>query len=153
MIKFFQNTFDYLLVTIFVQLFNLYQIQPQMLNRNTLNNYCNHNTLRTFSLFLLLAFFGKEPEIYGYYADYDWVLLCSLFGRMIDLPKGFPMYCIDLKQIIDEKAETIATAGRYATNKKDALACTHDILSLPHPPGPECCRYEELLFAAFVDKK
>ncbi len=23
---------------------------------------------------------------------------------MIDLPKGFPMYCIDLKQILDEKA-------------------------------------------------
>lgn len=64
MIKFFQNTFDYLLVTIFVQLFNLYQIQPQMLNRNTLNNYCNHNTLRTFSLFLLLAFFGKV-SLYG----------------------------------------------------------------------------------------
>lgn len=42
------------------------------------------------------------PEIYGYYADYDWVLFCSLFGRMIDLPKGFPMYCIDLKQSFDE---------------------------------------------------
>lgn len=47
---------------------------------------------------------GKDvPEIYGYYADYDWVLFCSLFGRMIDLPKGFPMYCIDLKQMMDEK--------------------------------------------------
>jgi len=41
-------------------------------------------------------------EFYGYYADYDWVLFCSLFGRMIDLPKGFPMYCKDLKQILDE---------------------------------------------------
>lgn len=43
------------------------------------------------------------PEIYGYYADYDWVLFCSLFGRMIDLPKGFPMHCIDLKQMLDSK--------------------------------------------------
>lgn len=42
------------------------------------------------------------PEIYGYYADYDWVLFCSLFGRMIDLPKGFPMYCRDLKQMMDD---------------------------------------------------
>jgi len=42
------------------------------------------------------------PEFYGYYADYDWVLFCSLFGRMIDLPKGFPMYCRDLKQTFDE---------------------------------------------------
>jgi Ca2+/Na+ antiporter len=39
-----------------------------------------------------------KPEFYGYYADYDWVLFCWLFGKMIDLPKGFPMYCIDLKQ-------------------------------------------------------
>lgn len=46
----------------------------------------------------------SEPiEFYGYYADYDWVLFCSLFGRMIDLPKGFPMYCRDLKQMMDEK--------------------------------------------------
>lgn len=43
-------------------------------------------------------------EFYGYYSDYDWVVFCWLFGRMIDLPKGFPMYCIDLKQILDEKA-------------------------------------------------
>lgn len=43
------------------------------------------------------------PEIFGYYADYDWVLFCSLFGRMIDLPKGFPMHCIDLKQMLDAK--------------------------------------------------
>jgi hypothetical protein len=41
-------------------------------------------------------------EFYGYFADYDWVLFCSLFGRMIDLPEGFPMYCRDLKQMFDE---------------------------------------------------
>ena len=40
-------------------------------------------------------------EVYAYYADYDWVLFCSLFGRMISLPKGFPMYCNDLKQMLD----------------------------------------------------
>jgi len=47
------------------------------------------------------------PEFYGYYADYDWVLFCSLFGRMIDLPTGFPMYCRDLKQMLDDKAENL----------------------------------------------
>jgi len=50
--------------------------------------------------------FWRAPEgieVYGYYAGYDWVLLCSLFGRMIDLPKGFPMYCRDLKQMMDER--------------------------------------------------
>lgn len=46
---------------------------------------------------------GKDCplEFYGYYSDYDWVVFCSLFGRMIDLPKGFPMYCKDLKQMLD----------------------------------------------------
>jgi hypothetical protein len=46
---------------------------------------------------------GTLPEFYGYYADYDWVVFCWLFGKMIDLPKGFPMYCKDLKQLYDEK--------------------------------------------------
>lgn len=49
----------------------------------------------------------KDIEVYGYFADYDWVLFCSLFGKMIDLPKGFPMYCIDLKQTLDEKATSL----------------------------------------------
>jgi len=57
----------------------------------------------------------NQPEFYGYYADYDWVLFCSLFGRMIDLPKGFPMYCKDLKQMLDEKAEWFLSHG-YGTH-------------------------------------
>lgn len=51
--------------------------------------------------------FWRAPngiQVYGYYSDYDWVLFCSLFGRMIDLPKGFPIYCRDLKQSLDEKS-------------------------------------------------
>lgn len=45
----------------------------------------------------------KTPEFYGYYADYDWVVFCWIFGRMIQLPKGFPMYCKDLKQAMDAR--------------------------------------------------
>lgn len=47
----------------------------------------------------------EEPEFYAYYADYDWVVFCSLFGTMMNLPKGFPMYCRDLKQTLDEVIE------------------------------------------------
>lgn len=46
------------------------------------------------------------PEFYAYFADYDWVAFCWLFGKMMDLPKGFPMYCKDLKQILDEKVKS-----------------------------------------------
>ena len=42
------------------------------------------------------------PEFWGYYADYDWVVFCWLFGNMMDLPNGFPMYCRDIKQWCDE---------------------------------------------------
>ena len=42
-----------------------------------------------------------KPEFWAYYADYDWVVLCQLFGRMIDLPEGWPMYCRDIKQEVD----------------------------------------------------
>ena len=45
--------------------------------------------------------YGK-PQFYGYYSDYDWVVFCWLFGRMIDLPKGFPMFAFDIQQQIEE---------------------------------------------------
>jgi hypothetical protein len=45
---------------------------------------------------------GGQPEFWGYYADYDWVVFCWLFGRMVDLPDGFPMYCRDIKQWADQ---------------------------------------------------
>lgn len=45
-----------------------------------------------------------KPEFWGYYADYDWVVFCWIFGAMVDLPNGYPMYCRDLKQILDMDA-------------------------------------------------
>jgi len=47
------------------------------------------------------GFLGDKPEIWAYYADYDWVAFCQLYGKMIDLPKGWPMYCRDVKQWCD----------------------------------------------------
>jgi hypothetical protein len=44
----------------------------------------------------------EKCEFYGYFADYDWVIFCWIFGRMIDLPKGYPYYCRDLKQMMDD---------------------------------------------------
>lgn len=41
-------------------------------------------------------------QFYGYYSDYDWVVFCWLFGRMVDLPKGFPMVAFDIQQQIEE---------------------------------------------------
>lgn len=51
--------------------------------------------------------FTRDLEFYGYFCDYDWVVFCSLFGTMDKLPNGFPYYCHDLKQMLDEKAGAI----------------------------------------------
>jgi hypothetical protein len=53
-----------------------------------------------------------KPEFYAYYADYDLVAFCWLFGKMMDLPNSFPMYCKDLKQIFDEKQIIISDITR-----------------------------------------
>ena len=51
----------------------------------------------------IVAFAGDSPELWAWYADYDWVVLCQLFGTMMDLPTGWPMYCRDFKQVCDER--------------------------------------------------
>jgi len=48
---------------------------------------------------------ATPKEFYGYYSDYDWVVFCQMFGKMINLPDRFPMYCIDLKQEFDRIQE------------------------------------------------
>lgn len=57
--------------------------------------------------------FSEVPEFYAYYADYDWVVFCWLFGKMIDLPKGFPMYCRDLKQMLDDKDNLLSVIPEW----------------------------------------
>ena len=42
------------------------------------------------------------PEFWAWYGAYDHVALCSLFGRMIDLPGNFPMFTCDIKQMVKQ---------------------------------------------------
>jgi hypothetical protein len=49
----------------------------------------------------IVRFVGEKPEFWAYYADYDWVALCQLYGTMMQLPATWPMYCRDLKQWCD----------------------------------------------------
>lgn len=39
-----------------------------------------------------------DPQLWAWYAAYDHVAYAQLFGRMIDLPDGLPMFTCDLKQ-------------------------------------------------------
>lgn len=78
----------------------------------------------------IVAFVGEKPEFWAYYADYDWVALCQLYGRMIDLPEGWPMFCRDLKQIAgDTKLPKQEEAEHHAL--ADALWTREAHLALP----------------------
>ena len=41
---------------------------------------------------------AHRPQFWAYYADYDWVAVCQLYGTMMDLPKSWPRFCMDIKQ-------------------------------------------------------
>lgn len=58
-----------------------------------------------------------SPEFWGYYADYDWVVFCQMFGTMMDLPTGWPMYCRDLKQWADQLGNPTLPAQSTAEHK------------------------------------
>jgi hypothetical protein len=40
----------------------------------------------------------NDPQLWAWYGAYDHVVLAQLFGRMIHLPQGIPMFTNDLKQ-------------------------------------------------------
>lgn len=42
-----------------------------------------------------------KPEFWGWYCAYDWVAFCWLFGTMMDLPDGYPMYCREIQTYYD----------------------------------------------------
>jgi hypothetical protein len=41
---------------------------------------------------------GPDPELWAWYAAYDHVVLCQMWGPMAKLPEGVPMWTNDLKQ-------------------------------------------------------
>lgn len=86
----------------------------------------------------VLAFVGSDkPEIWAYYADYDWVAMCQLFGTMMDLPKGWPMYCRDVKQLCDDRGNP--KLPEQSTQEHNAIEDARwtreawDFLSSPFP--------------------
>lgn len=71
------------------------------------------------------------PVFIGYYCDYDWVLFCSLFGKMIELPEGFPMFCIDLKQMLDEALNDAEKMGRLEEKLSGQFEIVLNLFEMP----------------------
>lgn len=61
-----------------------------------------HGVARDEMRFKVIEFVGAKPEFWAYYADYDWVALCQIYGTMMQLPASWPMYCRDVKQLCDD---------------------------------------------------
>jgi len=95
-------------------------------------------------------FVWDNPIFYAYYADYDWVVFCWIFGKMMDLPKGFPMYCIDLKQTADEFYEE--KKKEYYAKKENKGKNFLSKLSM-HPEYPTQLNEHNALFDAKWNKR
>lgn len=47
----------------------------------------------------LRDFCGDSPTFWAYYGAYDWVALCSIYGSMLDVPKGWPHRVRDIAEL------------------------------------------------------
>jgi hypothetical protein len=106
------KTIDLLSIGVLAEDGRTYYAEPEEADHTKASEWVKVNVLPHLTGFMkpraeiakeLVAFMGEKPEIWAYYADYDWVALCQLFGTMMDLPKGWPMYCRDVKQLCDSK--------------------------------------------------
>ena len=60
--------------------------------------------------------------LWANYGAYDFVALCQLFGPMIALPEGMPMWTNDLQQEIQRRDIDPKTLPRQADDHHSALA-------------------------------
>lgn len=47
----------------------------------------------------IVEFCGTDPQFWAYFSAYDWVVICQLFGRMLDTPAHWPNRVNDSAQI------------------------------------------------------
>lgn len=86
----------------------------------------------------IVRFAGDAPEFWAYYCSYDWVALCQIFGTMMDLPNGWPMFCRDLQQVRAERGiKDLPPQDSQKHNALDDAVWTkqaYDFVTAP-PPG------------------
>ena len=75
-------------------------------------------------LAFLLAGEGR-PELWAWYSAYDHVAYAQLWGKMIDLPEGLPMYTNDVKSLLHWALPRVQDRDGFpaqAEGEHDALA-------------------------------
>jgi len=78
-------------------------VKDNVLSKISQRDYSNFSASKDVIAEEFRKWAGKEPEFWAYYSAYDWVLLCQLYGTMMDLPDTFPMFCMDIKQLAVSK--------------------------------------------------
>ena len=63
----------------------------------------------------------QGPEFWAHYGAYDWIVMCQIHGRMIDLPNGWPMFCMDLEQY-KKQLGVLSVPTHTIGDKHNALA-------------------------------
>jgi len=61
-----------------------------------------------------------KTELWAWYSAYDHVVLAQLFGTMMDLPEGIPMYTNDVRSLVDWTG--VDRLPKQAGAEHDALA-------------------------------
>ena len=65
-------------------------------------------------------FFGDEPVWWAWYGAYDHVALCQLWGAMPELPRAFPRFTLDVRQLWEHLGRPALPAQESGLH--DALA-------------------------------
>jgi hypothetical protein len=90
---------------------------------------------------------GRRIELWGWYAAFDFVAISSLYGRMVDIPKGMPRRMRDVKQLHDRVPLTVLppppTQRHHALSDaewtRQAFGVTCEAIRLNNRTGEPAC--------------
>ena len=97
----------------------------EFLDKNVFNNLgaTTENTKTKFEIRDEIAeFVGNKPDFWASCSAYDWVLICQLFGVMLELPKSWPHFCNDiamLKNAVGKKEIDLTPMNRFRLKGKE----------------------------------
>lgn len=63
-----------------------------------------------------------DPELWAWFGSYDHLFLCQLFGKMIDLPEGFPMHTNDIMTLVTQAGGRAPDEPKQRGDAHNALA-------------------------------
>jgi hypothetical protein len=108
-----------------------YYAEASETDRGRASEWVRENVLPSLTGPVKPRFVGDSPEFWAWFADYDWVALCQLYGTMMDLPTGWPYsrtssamaayYCRDFKQVCDERGLEVSQDDSAHNALGDAL--------------------------------